>query len=319
MLRYIAKRLLIAIPVLIGISIIVFALVMSTPGDPYSGMLSPGLSAEYKEAKLRELGFYDPMPVQYFKWVGRALQGDFGYSTTYNRAVMEVIGEVFGNTVLLAAVSLLLSMLLGIPIGVYVSTHKNGIVDHAMSIFSFIGLSIPAFFFALLLVRQFGYIWKLLPVSGMITTGVNYTGWEHVADVANHIIMPALVLSLLNMASFMRHTRSAMLDVISQDFIRTARAKGVPRHRITWRHAFKNALIPIITVISLQIPSLLSGALLTETVFVWPGIGRLNWQAVQNRDYPLIMGIVMILATITLIANLVADICYAVVDPRIRY
>ena len=319
MLRYIAKRLLIAIPVLIGISIIVFALVMSTPGDPFTGMLSPGLSAEYKEAKLRELGYYDPLPVQYFKWVGRAVQGDFGYSTTYNRPVMSVIGDVFGNTVLLALVSLFFSMLIGIPIGVYVATHKNGIVDHIMSIFAFIGLSIPAFFFALLLVRQFGYIWNVLPVSGMITTGVDYTGWQHVVDVARHIIMPAMVLALLNMASFMRHTRSAMLDVISQDFIRTAKAKGVPRRKVTWKHAFKNALIPIITIISLQIPSLLSGALLTETVFVWPGIGRLNWQAVQNRDYPLIMGIVMILAAITLAANLLADICYAIVDPRVRY
>ena len=319
MLRYIIKRILIAIPVFLGITIVVFALVMSMPGDPFTGMLDPGMSAEYKQRMMEAYGYNDPVPVQYVRWLGRVLQGDMGYSSTYKARVMDIIGSRMNNTALLGGVSLLISTFLGIPAGIWVATHKRSLLDQGMTIFCFFGISVPAFFFSMLLILLFGMTLNWLPVSGMITPGANYTGFAHVVDVIRHMVMPVLVLSLLNTASFMRYTRSSVIDVYGQDYVRTARAKGVPRWSLVMRHVFKNALIPIITVISLQVPSMLSGALLTETVFVWPGIGQLNYQAVQNRDYFLIMGIVMVLAVITLLINLIADICYALVDPRIRY
>ncbi|HML46615.1 MAG TPA: ABC transporter permease [Clostridia bacterium] len=319
MFKYILKRLLIAVPVFFGISIVVFALVMSMPGDPFSGMLDPSMSAEYKQRLLQMYGYNDPVPVQYVKWLGRLLQGDLGYSNIYKARVLDIIGTRIGNTALLGGVALILSTFIGIPMGVWISTKRKSLLDNGATVFSFFGISIPSFFFGMLLILIFGMYLKWLPASGMITTGANYTGLAHVLDVVRHMIMPVLVLSLLNVASFMRYTRSSMIDVIGQDYIRTAKAKGLSNGRVILHHAFKNALIPIITVISLQVPSMLSGALLTETVFVWPGVGQLNYQAVQNRDYWLIMGIVMVLAVITLLVNIVADILYAVVDPRIRY
>lgn len=318
MLKYIVKRILIAIPVFFGITVVVFTLVMSMPGDPFTGMLDPGMSAEFKQRMLEEYGFNDPIYVQYIKWLGRLLQGDLGYSTAYKARVLDIIGTRIGNTALLGGVSLLLSTFIGIPAGVYVATHRNSLVDHGMTIFCFFGISVPAFFFGMLLILLFGMVLGWLPISGMVTAGANYTGFAHWIDVIRHMVMPVIVLSMLNIASFMRYTRSAVIDVVGQDYIRTARAKGVPRKDLLVRHVFKNALIPIITVVSYQIPSMLSGALLTETVFVWPGIGQLNYQAVMNRDYFLIMGIVLILAIITLLVNLIADVCYALVDPRIR-
>ena len=319
MLRYIFKRIVIAIPVFFGITLVVFFLIMSMPGDPFSGMLDPGMSAEYKQKLLESYGYNDPIAVQYVKWLGRMLQGDLGYSNIYKARVLDIIGTRMGNTALLGGVSLLISTFIGIPAGVYVATHKRSLVDHGMTVFCFFGISIPAFFFGMLLILLFGMYLNCLPVSGMITAGANYKGLAHVIDVVRHMVMPVIVLSLLNIASFMRYTRSSVIDVVGQDYIRTARAKGVSRWDLVAKHVLKNALIPIITIISLQIPSMLSGALLTETVFVWPGVGQLNYQAVQNRDYFLIMGIVMVLAVITLAVNLIADICYALVDPRIRY
>jgi peptide/nickel transport system permease protein len=319
LLRYITKRLLIAIPVFFGISIVVFALVMSMPGDPFSGMLDPAMTAEFKQKLLKMYGYDDPLPLQYVKWLGRLLTGDLGFSNTYKARVLDIIGARLGNTALLGGVSLLFSTFIGIPIGVWISTRRRSLLDNGATVFAFFGISIPSFFFGMLLILLFAMHLRWLPASGMITAGANYTGIAYVADVIRHMIMPVLVLSLLNVASFMRYTRSSMIDVISQDYIRTAKAKGVSKFRVVVRHAFKNALIPIITVISLQVPNMLSGALLTETVFVWPGVGQLNYQAVQNRDYWLIMGIVMVLAVITLIVNIIADILYAVVDPRIRF
>ena len=319
MLRYIVRRILISVPVFFGITLVVFFLIMSMPGDPFSGMLDPGMSAEYKQRLLEAYGYNDPVAVQYIKWLGRLLQGDFGYSNIYRARVLDVVLSRMGNTALLGGVSLLISTFIGIPAGMYIATHRRSLADHAMTVFCFFGISIPAFFFGMLLILLFGVFLNWLPVSGMITAGANYKGLAHVIDVMRHMVMPVTVLSLLNIASFMRYTRSSVIDVVGQDYIRTARAKGVPRWDLVAKHVLKNALIPIITIISLQIPSMLSGALLTETVFVWPGVGQLNYQAVQNRDYFLIMGVVMVLAVITLLVNLIADICYALVDPRIRY
>lgn len=317
--KYITKRLLQMIPILFGISIIIFALINCQPGDPYATMVDPNISPELREKMLRDIGYYDPLPLKYLKWLIRALQCDFGFSIRYKQPVLDVIGSRIGNTFILALTALLLSMAIAIPIGVLTATKQHSFSDYAATVFAFIGLSIPTFFFGMLLIKFFSVDLKLLPISGMTTVGKKLTGFSYIFDIFKHLILPAIVLALMNTASLMRYTRSSMVEIIRQDYIRTAKAKGVKNKAIIFKHALKNALIPIITILSMQIPFLFSGALLTETIFVWPGIGRLNFEAVMNRDYPLIMGIVMIFAVVTLFVNLAADILYAVVDPRIRY
>lgn len=316
--KYIGKRLLQAVIILLGVSVIVFALVNFIPGDPYSGMYSPDIPTEEIEAKLDELGANDPIPIQYVKWLGRALTGDLGYSIWYKEPVISVILGWLGNTALLACSSILVSTLLGITVGIYSARHRKGLVDNVSTVMAFTALSIPSFFFGMILIKIFGVDLQILPISGMVTVGKeSITGAARALDIARHMVLPTVVLGLMNAATMLRYTRSSMVDIQGMDFIRTARAKGLPERKVIYKHALKNALSQIITVLSLQIPGLLSGSLLTETVFLWPGVGRLNFEAVNHRDYPLIMGIVLILASFTLIANLIADISYAAIDPRV--
>jgi ABC-type dipeptide/oligopeptide/nickel transport systems, permease components len=316
--KYIGKRLLQAVIILLGVSVIVFALVNFIPGDPYSGMYSPDIPTEEIEAKLDELGANDPIPIQYVKWLGRALTGDLGYSIWYKEPVISVILGRLGNTALLACSSILVSTLLGITVGIYSARHRKGLVDNVSTVMAFTALSIPSFFFGMILIKIFGVDLQILPISGMVTVGKeSITGAARALDIARHMVLPTVVLGLMNAATMLRYTRSSMVDIQGMDFIRTARAKGLPERKVIYKHALKNALSQIITVLSLQIPGLLSGSLLTETVFLWPGVGRLNFEAVNHRDYPLIMGIVLILASFTLIANLIADISYAAIDPRV--
>lgn len=317
--KYIFKRLIQTIPVLIGISIIVFVLVKLQPGDPFSSMMDPNLSQEMKQQMLDKLGYNDPLPIQYFKWLSRALQGDLGYSIQFKQPVLAVIGSRLGNTAILALSSMILSILIAIPCGVVSATKQHTKTDYVVTIFAFMGLSIPSFFFGMLLIKVFSVDLGWLPISGMVTTGVASSGLEFIFDITRHMLLPMIVLALMNTASLMRYTRSDMIEILKTDYIRTARAKGVRRKRIIYEHALKNELLPLITLITMQIPSLLSGALLTETIFVWPGIGRLNYNAVMSRDYPLIMGIVMMVAVISLFSNLIADILYAVVDKRVQF
>jgi peptide/nickel transport system permease protein len=281
--------------------------------------MDPSISQEVVEQMLTKLGYYDPLPVQYFKWISRAIQGDFGFSIQYKQPVIDVIASKLGNTFLLSFCALTMTVLIAIPAGVFSATKQYSFFDYFVTFVAFIGISIPAFFFGLLLIKWFAVDLKALPISGMITVGKNYTGMARVIDIAKHLVLPTIVLGLLETATLMRYTRSSMLEVKNQDYIRTARAKGVSERRVNFVHALRNALIPVITILSMQIPFLFSGALLTETIFVWPGIGRLNYEAVLSRDYPLIMGILMMLAIIILLSNFLADILYAFVDPRIKY
>ena len=319
MLKYLVKRILTLIVVLLGISIIVFTLVHIQPGNPYSTMIDPNISQEVYENMLKEIGYYDSLPIQYIKWIKRTLHGDLGYSIHYKAPVIDVINSRIWNTFILASVSMILSICIAIPAGIISATKKYSIFDYIVTIISFIGISIPSFFFGLLMIKWFSFDLKIFPVSGMTTVGTHYTGIKGIVDVVKHMVLPVIVLSFLNLAMIMRYTRSSILEVINQDYIRTARAKGLSEGVVICVHGFRNALISIITILCIQIPSLFSGALLTETIFVWPGIGRLNYEAVLNRDYPLIMGILMILSIIILLSNLLADILYVVADPRIRY
>lgn len=319
MVKYIIKRLLTAVVVLLGISIIIFALIHLQPGNPYSTMIDPSVPPEVVKEMLDKIGYNDPIHIKYFKWISRAIKGDLGYSIYYGKPVLDIIGSRMSNTVILATFSLCLSIILGIGIGIISAIKKNTLFDKVFTTISFVGVSIPAFFFGLILIKIFAFDLKLLPVSGMKTLGSDYTGTKAMIDGLKHIILPGIVLSFLQSTAFMRYTRSSMIDVLDKAYITTARSKGLSLNKAIFRHGLKNALIPIVTIICLQIPFLFSGALLTETVFVWPGIGRLSYEAVLNRDYSLIMGILMILSIIILISNLIADILYAIIDPRIRY
>jgi peptide/nickel transport system permease protein len=318
MFNYTIKRLLQALIVLVGVTVVIFVLIHLAPGDPLLQSMDPSVSSEVREEMLEKIGYYDPIHIQYFKWVGRALTGDLGFSIKFKKPVSMVIMEYLPNTMLLGVVSMILSIAIAIPAGIVSATRKNSITDYIVTVFSFLGLSIPAFFFGLLLIKWFAYDMAIFPVSGMISIGKNLSGMSRYLDILRHLVLPALVLALLQTATLMRYTRSSMIEVIDQDYIRTARAKGVKEKIVIYRHAFRNALISIITIITMQIPFLFSGAVLTETIFVWPGIGRINYNAIIGRDYPLIMGIMLLLAVIILGSNFLADILYAVADPRIR-
>ncbi len=307
------------IPIMFGLSIILFALINSMPGNPYQHMINPKIRPEDKERMLKAIGYYDPLPVKYVKWVGRAIKGDLGYSIRYKVPVTDVIGRRIGNTFILSLAALLLSTIIAVPIGVISATKQYSIFDYIVTILAFIGISIPAFFLALLLIKFLAFDLGLFPISGIRTAGAHYTGLRAFLDLLHHMALPLIVLTLLEIASTMRYTRSSMLEVIRQDYIRTARAKGLNEKVVIYKHALRNALIPVVTILSLSLGFILSGAILTETVFAWPGMGTLMYQGVLNRDYPLIMASNMLIALCVLIANLFADIVYAFIDPRIRY
>ncbi|MFK4825021.1 ABC transporter permease [Paenochrobactrum sp. BZR 588] len=318
MIVYILRRLLIAIPVIVGISIVVFVLVKLQPGDPFVGMISPETTPEEKQEMLLRAGYLDPVWQQYLRWATRAVTGDLGYSLQHGTPVTKLIGERLGNTSLLAGAALALTLVIALPLGLYVGLRRNSSVDVIASVLSFILVSIPAFFLAIVFIKLFAVNLRWLPTSGVITLGTNYTGMAHVIDVISHLILPASVLALTNIAILSRYLRSSISDILEQDFIRALFAKGLTRRSVITPHLLRNAAKPLITIVSLEIPALLSATLLTETIFSWPGIGRLSFEAVQGRDYPLLMGIVLFLALITLLTNLLADVLYALIDPRVR-
>ncbi len=319
MTKYILKRIGLALVMLLGVTIIVFCIIRLQPGNPFLSMVQFDTDPAFMEAKLREIGYYDPLPIQYGKWLMRALQFDLGYSIQYNAPVTDMITNRFANTVLLATTSFIISTVVAITIGVLSALYPNSIMDHVMTFLAFIGVSIPVFFFGLLLIKFFGYDLRILPFSGIETIGTNYTGIERILDIGKHLILPALTSALTQTATLVRYTRSSLLETVSADYIQTAMAKGRTRKQAIIKHGMKNARISIITVLCNRIPDLLSGALIVETVFVWPGIGLLNYQSILKQDYPMIMGITLLIAVIVIICNLAADILYVVVDPRICY
>lgn len=321
MFNYIVRRLLLMIPVIIGISMIVFLLINIAPGDPYRAMLetNPNITAEDYENMLRSIGYYDPLPVKYVKWASQVLSGNLGYSIDSKEPISSLLPRRLANTLTLSLPALILSTMIAVPLGVLSATRQYSRLDHILSILAFLGISIPAFFLALLFIKFVAFDLGWFPIQGMGSIMRGYTGWRLVLDRLYHMVLPVTVLTLVQVASRMRYTRSAMLEVIRQDYIRTARAKGLPEKRVIYKHALRNALIPVITVLSMSLGSILSGAVLTETVFMWPGMGTMVYRAISNRDYPVVMAGTMVLAIVMLFANLLADVMYAVVDPRIRY
>lgn len=315
MTKYILRRLLISIPVLFGVTVIAYFIMTLAPGDAVDMLVDPGLSPEDIALKKQALGLDQPVFVQYVRWLEQLAQGNLGYSFNNRRPVTERIGERLGSTLTLAFSALFFSYLLAIPIGVLAAVRQYSIWDYIATVFSFLGVSVPSFFFGLLLIYFFALKLDWFPTGGTHTIGAPFS----LADRFAHLILPMTVLSLQNIGSVMRYTRSSMLDVIHQDYIRAARAKGLRERVVLFRHALRNALIPVITLAGLQFPFLLGGAIITEQIFNWPGMGRLAVEAITQRDYPTIMGINLLAAVMVIIGNLLADVMYGVVDPRIRY
>ena len=286
MFRVIFHRLLISVPVLFGISLLVFFLIQLQPGDPLVGMISPETTPEQKQEMLRQAGYLDPIWLQYLRWASRAMVGDFGYSLQSGAPVLMLIGERVFNTLLLAGSSLLITLIVALPLGIYLGLRRGTTVDIAVSLLSFVILSIPVFFIAILLVKVFAMNLRWFPVSGVSTLGSHLTGFDLIVDVAKHLVLPAVTLALGNIAIFSRYLRSSISELINQNFIKALFARGMRRSGVIYPHLLKNAAKPLITVVGMEIPALLSATLLTEIIFNWPGIGRLSFDAIQSRDFP---------------------------------
>jgi peptide/nickel transport system permease protein len=313
MAKYILKRILIAIPVLIGITIIDYA-IMCMAGSPLAMLQGPRVSQSAIEAKEIALGLDQPFYIQYFVWLKQLLQGNLGYSIKHLEPVSEMIASHLGPTLLLMGVSLLVSMVIAVPSGIYSAVHQYSKGDYTVVTASFLGSSVPGFFLAILLIYVFVVKLGWLPSSGMTTLGTD----GGALDIARHMIMPVMVLSFSMAGSNIRYIRSAMLEILQQDYLRTARAKGIGRRKVINRHALRNALVPIVTVFGMEIPALFGGQVIIEQVFSWPGLGLMTMSAITNRDYPVIMGVCLLSAVVVLAGNLLTDILYALVDPTIK-
>ena len=311
--KYILKRILIAIPVLIGITIIDYG-IMCMAGSPLAMLQGPRVSEGALEAKRIAMGLDKPFYVQYFIWLGQLLHGNMGYSVKSYQSVSSMIGSHLGPTLLLMGVSLIISLFIAIPAGIYSAIHQYSKGDYIVVTLSFLGSSVPGFFLSLLLIYVFTIRLGILPSSGMSTLGIEATA----SDVARHMVMPVIVLAASMAGSNIRYIRSAVLEILQQDYLRTARAKGIGRFNVIYKHAFRNALVPIVTVIGMEIPVLFGGAIIIEQVFSWPGLGLMTMSAISNRDYPVIMGVCLLSAVVVLIGNLITDILYALVDPTIQ-
>ncbi len=311
--KYIIKRILIAIPVLIGITIIDYA-IMCLAGSPLEMLQGPRVSEAAVEAKRISLGLDKPIYVQYFVWLRELLRGNMGYSMKSFQPVSAMIASHLGPTLLLMGVSLIVSLIIALPAGIYSAVHQYSKQDYAVVTASFLGSSIPGFFLSLLLIYIFTIRLGWLPSSGMTTLGTQ----SGAADVAKHMVMPVIVLSFSMAGNTIRYIRSAVLEILQQDYLRTAKAKGIGRFKVINKHALRNALIPIITVIGMEIPLLFGGAVIIEQVFSWPGLGLMTMSAISNRDYPVIMGVCLLSAVVVLVANLLTDVLYALADPTIQ-
>lgn len=313
MVAYLQRRLLHAVVVFLVVSTLTFILIRQAPGLPQI-MTGDLLTNEDRMQFRRNLGLDRPIYEQFFVWWSHMLRGDFGISWSERKPVLDVIVDRFPNTLILAITAMLLAVLVGVPAGVLSAVRRYSIADHAVSTASLVGLAIPNFWLALLLIMAFSVHWQILPSAGMYPIGRA----PSIGDRLEHLIMPTIVLAVGTLAQLVRYTRSSMLEVLGLDYVRTARAKGLSESVVLNRHALRNALIPVITVIGLQVPRFIGGSIIVETIFAWPGIGRLAYSAALTRDYPLIMGVTVFISIVVLLSNLLTDLAYSLVNPRIR-
>lgn len=319
---YLAKRLLLMIPMLLGITLVSFIVIQLAPGTPteIQTTLNPKASLEAQK-RLRELyGLDQPLLVQYWRWLKRVAVLDFGRSFAPDRRpVWDKIRERIGITVGINLLALSLILMVAIPIGVISATRPHSLFDRATTLLVFFGFAMPGFWMALLLIMFFGVYLDWLPISGLTSLHFRQlTWWQKLKDLAAHLVLPVIVSAFGGLAGMSRYMRGNMLEVIRQDYITTARAKGLPERTVIFKHALRNALLPVITILGLSVPGLIGGSVIAESIFAIPGMGQLFYQAVMSRDYPLVMGELVIGAVLTLLGNLLADLGYALADPRIR-
>lgn len=305
MFQYILQRILMIIPIMLGVSVIVFLIMELTPGDPVTIMLGERAPEEQRIILRERLGLDKPAPERYVIWLGNVMKLDLGRSIRSNRPVVDEIKGRMGPTFELALLATAFAVFLGIPIGVISATKPNSFADHTFTFLSFLGLAMPVFWQGLMMMLLFSLSWKLFPVSG------RGAGWEY-------YVLPTITLGTGALASIVRMTRSTVLEALSQDYVRTARSKGVSERRVIYSHALRNALIPVVTVIGLQFGGLLAGAVITETIFAWPGIGRYAVDSIRAKDFPAVQGVVLVFALSYAIVNLIVDVLYAFLDPRLR-
>ena len=317
--RFLLRRLAISVPVLFGITLVTFVIVNLAPGDPVSALIDPesvsALGPEWFEEQKRALGLDQPLPVRYVLWLKEVAQGNLGFSYSDRQPIADKISERIWPTVKLMLTVQALALLIALPIGVVSALRQYSWIDYLATVFGFATIAIPSFFLALGAIYLFSVKLKWLPTAGMSTIGEP----PSLLDSLHHLILPSAVLGLAQAAPLIRYTRSSMLETVRQDYVRTARAKGLGERAVVYVHALRNALIPLVTVIALGLPNLLGGSVIIEQVFAWPGMGTLAITAVRGRDYPTIMAINLIGAFAILISNLIADIVYAWIDPRIKY
>jgi peptide/nickel transport system permease protein len=333
MLRYAFRRLLALVPVLIGVSVIVFLFLHLIPGDSATAILGEHATADAITQLRAAYGLDQPWPTQYVIFMGHVLQGDLGRSIRSNNPVTTELMQRLPATAELTVVAMLFALLVGLPAGIISAWRRGSAFDHASVVGALTGVSMPIFWLGLMLAWLFGVQLRLLPFSARLDTGARFTpitnfllvdavlrgDWAILGQTIRHLLLPAVALSTVPMAIVMRMTRGAMIEVLHQDYVRTARAKGLRDRVVVGAHAFRNALLPVVTIVGLQVGTLLSGAILTETIFSWPGIGRWVYESIQLRDYPVVQSMTLVIAVIFVVTNLLVDLSYAWLDPRVRY
>jgi peptide/nickel transport system permease protein len=332
-LRYVVRRLLLLVPILLGVSLLIFFWIRALPGSPAEALLGERATPQLVHQLRERYGLDKPVYKQYFAYLKTTVEGDFGVSVATHRKVADEIKQRFPATIELAIAAMLFAVAVGVPLGFFAAKRYGGFLDHTTLIGSLVGISIPIFFLAILLKYFFSVKWQLLPSVGREDVTLNTPhptnfyvldaiierDWSALWDAIKHLILPAIALGSIPLAVITRITRASVLDVQNEDYVRTARAKGLPPLEVDRRHVLRNALLPISTIIGLQTGLLLSGAVLTETVFAWPGMGSWLRDAIFNRDYPVLQGGILFLAVVFVLVNLIVDLSYAIINPRIRY
>ncbi len=317
--RYIIRRILQAIPLLFFLSISMFGLIHLLPGGADAVLYNPRVTPAARAALRARMGLDDPVPIQYVKWLTSALTGNFGYSFNTNEPVSVILARRFPQTLELLGTALLLALLLAIMLGMISAVRQGTLIDYSLTVLSYFGIAVPVFLLGLFLQDIFGVWLRWLPTSGTVTLGYTLSPFDAFIDHLEHLVLPVIVLAIGLIASWSRYMRSSMIEVVKQDYMRTARAKGVGPVRLLMRHAIRNAVIPLITVVALELGAVAGGATITEGVFAWPGMGLLFLDSVTRRDYPVLIAMLMLGAFFVITFNLIADILYAIMDPRIRY
>jgi peptide/nickel transport system permease protein len=321
MTAFIMRRLVQTVVVIGLLSFFCYYLMTLMPGDPVDEMIAANpLITSADAERLRQLhGLDQPVHVRYWNWATMVMSGDLGYSRTYRVPVSEILGKSLFNTFILAGAALLFSLLVAVPLGVWAALRKGSRVDYVVNLFAFAGISVPSFWIAIVLILLFAVYFPIFPAGGTGSIAFDMTAWDSVTDRMRHLVLPVLSLSFLSIGTYVRYTRAAMIEAMEHDYIRTARAKGLSQDRILIMHGFRNALIPLITIVALSFSTLFSGAIITETVFAYEGVGRLVFQSIQSNDFNVAMIAFMISVSMVLVMNLIADLLYGVADPRITY